>query len=78
MVSKLSFFMQVVLSWSATLPLKLVNTDACPFRLVPQPTSPVFKSVNADTRENFWPFPPIFDSPRHLVWQSLATISAAD
>ncbi|KAL3205540.1 hypothetical protein MRX96_040732 [Rhipicephalus microplus] len=66
MAFKLSFLMQVLLSWSANLPLNLVNAEACPFRLVPQPTRPVFESVNADTRENFWPFPPIVDSPRYL------------
>ncbi|KAL3242433.1 hypothetical protein MRX96_047747 [Rhipicephalus microplus] len=78
MAFKLSFFMQVLLSWSATLPLNLVNTEACPFRIVPQPTRPVFESVNAVTREKFWPFPPILDSHRYLVWQPQATISAAD
>ncbi|KAL3189075.1 hypothetical protein MRX96_003215 [Rhipicephalus microplus] len=78
MAFKLSLFMQILLSWSATLPLNLVNTEACPFRLVPQPTRPVFESINADTRKNLWPFPPILDSPRYLVWQPQATINAAD
>ncbi|KAL3186364.1 hypothetical protein MRX96_028082 [Rhipicephalus microplus] len=77
MAFKFSFFMQL-LSWSATLPLNLVNTEASPFRLVPQPTRPVFEFINADNRENFWPFPPILDSPRYLVWQPQATISVAD
>ncbi|KAL3217788.1 hypothetical protein MRX96_032014 [Rhipicephalus microplus] len=78
MLIPLLFVIQILLSWSATLPLNLVNTEACPFRLVPQPTRPVFESVNADTHKNFWPFPPILDSPRYLVWQPQATISAAD
>ncbi|KAL3189807.1 hypothetical protein MRX96_020833 [Rhipicephalus microplus] len=78
MAFKLSLIMQVLLSWSANLPVNLVNTEACPFRLVSQPTRPVFVSVNAETRENFWPFPPILDYPRYLVWQPQATISAAD
>ncbi|KAL3196624.1 hypothetical protein MRX96_001618 [Rhipicephalus microplus] len=63
MALKLSFFVQILLSWSATLPLNLVNTEACPLGLVPQPTRPVFESVNADTCKNFWPFPLILDSP---------------
>ncbi|KAL3179143.1 hypothetical protein MRX96_038244 [Rhipicephalus microplus] len=46
--------LMILLSWSATLPLNVVNTEACPFRLVPQPTRPVFQSVNADTRKNFF------------------------
>ncbi|KAL3189806.1 hypothetical protein MRX96_020832 [Rhipicephalus microplus] len=78
MAFKLSLFMQVLLSWSATLPLSFVNTEACPFRLVPQTTRPVSESVNADIRENIWPFLSILDSTRYLVWQPQATISAAD